>query len=865
MPIETPTSIRDAYGQFEDWLKKQPYWLQDAAWQIYHGIEIDDVMIDSYVDMCIEEAGQKSCLYQYKYLSPQEAEVPSDGTAMSIISLTDISGVNALAPDARLDFSENGVTVVYGLNGAGKSGFMRIFKYLSGTPYEEPILPNAFSNSDIDDKSCKFQISQDGEVKEIICDLSERKETPLQNCDVFDTRISSRYISGPNVASYQPFIFSVLSELSKIADRIGKRIDMLSQSISEREVEIPTSYSECEEMKWIKELSFESAVPERYLSWTSDQDKKLIELPKSLDTENIQQRIQLLSSQQKAIEPVLNDLRSALAEIDRDAVEEKYQTLYDMESKLQIAQKLFSETADEYDKISVNVRDWKSLWAIAKRYYENYMFKTEGLHFGEDNSICPLCHQKITGDNFLRFKNVNDYVNGTCSDNYRAAEQAIKQLIDQIAVRKYSQDQIRNILSGIIDDDDIRNIESLYCKFAELKAVDKVEDAHALLNSIDPSSEVKVLAAAYNIVADEIQKLRISLQSEEQESKRNQLLSLQCHKWVFDNRSRIEGVIRNLSQLNTYEAAKRLTATNKITMEANSLANALITNAYINRFKREMEALAPGIKVHLERVPSKKGNSPFKISLDSENGNAYKPEDILSEGEQRIVALAEFFADATGRNQKTPIIIDDPISSLDYNFEDNATKRIVELAATRQVIVFTHRISLVVGIEDRCKAKGIPEKQYFIRSGYRGKGIPDLEGAYHGNVKSNLNSLVQKIAETKKKDQDTDEFSDAVGKICQQFRICVERSVEDELLFGMVKRFRRGIQTQNKTAKLAYIDADDCKMIDDMMTKYSAMEHSQPDETPPYYYPIDEIDADIKVFIGWLDGYRKKTNPKDRK
>ena len=27
----------EAYAQFESWLGAQPYWLQDAAWRIYHG------------------------------------------------------------------------------------------------------------------------------------------------------------------------------------------------------------------------------------------------------------------------------------------------------------------------------------------------------------------------------------------------------------------------------------------------------------------------------------------------------------------------------------------------------------------------------------------------------------------------------------------------------------------------------------------------------------------------------------------------------------------------------------------------------------------------------------------------------------
>ena len=33
-------------------------------------------------------------------------------------------------------------------------------------------------------------------------------------------------------------------------------------------------------------------------------------------------------------------------------------------------------------------------------------------------------------------------------------------------------------------------------------------------------------------------------------------------------------------------------------------------------------------------------------------------------------------------------------------------------------------------------------------------------------------------------DVDSAEYNDCIGRVCQQFRICVERSVEDVLLFG---------------------------------------------------------------------------------
>lgn len=107
-------------------------------------------------------------------------------------------------------------------------------------------------------------------------------------------------------------------------------------------------------------------------------------------------------------------------------------------------------------------------------------------------------------------------------------------------------------------------------------------------------------------------------------------------------------------------------------------------------------------------------------------------------------------------------------------------------------------------------------------------------------------------------DVDSAEYRDCIGRICQQFRICVERSVEDELLLGIVRRFHRNIRTNNMVMKLAAIEEKDCKIVDDMMTKYSFIEHSQPSDTYFLQYSIDEIEADIQIFIDWISEYKKK-------
>ena len=184
----------EAYAQFGKWLIEQPYWLQDAAWRIYSGKEIDDAQIKLYAEMCVAQA--KGETPSYNHLNSNEIFQQKGNRKVSVLSISDVCGVNALADNVGLDFAENGVTVVYGLNGAGKSGFMRVFKELSGCPYREPIQPNVFKKNGAKSPSCKVVVAQDGTQVEKTYDLSVKQENSvLAVCDVFDTRISNQYIS----------------------------------------------------------------------------------------------------------------------------------------------------------------------------------------------------------------------------------------------------------------------------------------------------------------------------------------------------------------------------------------------------------------------------------------------------------------------------------------------------------------------------------------------------------------------------------------------------------------------------------------------------------------------------------------------
>ena len=843
--------LPDVYTQFDAWLVAQPFWLQDAAYQIYHGIEIDDARISSYIDMCVSQVKKKP--FEYKRLSNAEVKAPKRASQISVLWLSNIVGVNALSPEAILEFSSEGVTVVYGLNGTGKSGFMRIFKQLSASPFEEAIRPNVFAKNAGCKPSCLFIIKEGNAERSIVCDLSTNsKDTPLSNCDIFDTQISNEYITKNNNVSYQPFVFSVLTTLANVAGRITKHIDRRIESIPCESILIPKDFVNCTEIDWLTNLSASTVFPVQYSSWTSTQEKSLEETKKHLDTERVASELRLCKTQLLTISSVFEDLSAANSAIHDPKLSIAYKSFSDAKRRLSIAEKLFSETADSYDKVSVNASDWKDLWRAARSYFESILKKGIEDQFGKEGTICPLCHQEICGTIAKRFQSVDEYINGTCSDDYHEAIELLQTFLRSISSREYTAEQIKNRLVDHLDDVGISVVVNAYSAIENSSLSTDIDVSYAQMSKIDVSKAIEVLLDKKSKLKKQIDTLESVLKDDQRIALQEQCRHLTCHKWIFDNKVSIEAAINQLRKREELENAKQYLTTNKITIEANFLADRLITDAYIARFTSELRRLAPRIRVKLEKAPSQKGSTPYRVTIDTDSGIKCKPEEVLSEGEQRIVALSAFFADATGRIEQTPIVIDDPISSLDINYETAATQRIVELATNRQVIVFTHRISMLVGIEEACKKQGVQLKENYIRSASSGKGVPDLEEVYHGNLKNCLNGILARLAEIKELDADSPEYIAAVGRQCQQFRICIERSVEDVLLQNMVRRFDRRIMTQGIVKKISKITAEDCILIDDMMTKYSFIEHSQPADSPPIEIDIGELCQDIEKMKQWI-------------
>lgn len=102
-------------------------------------------------------------------------------------------------------------------------------------------------------------------------------------------------------------------------------------------------------------------------------------------------------------------------------------------------------------------------------------------------------------------------------------------------------------------------------------------------------------------------------------------------------------------------------------------------------FKEELKRLTNrSLHVEILSVNFEEKHPSFTVQLDK----PYHVDEILSEGERKCVSLALLFAEVKLREDVNPIVLDDPVNSLDNEIIQRFVNRLLELP--NQIIVFTH-------------------------------------------------------------------------------------------------------------------------------------------------------------------------------
>lgn len=729
----------------------------------------------------------------------------SNETTDSEIRLTKLihkSGVNALKENQTIKFS-NDVTILYGMNGAGKSSYFKVLNEIVGGNQKKEILPNIYNETS---KPIEIELSfepQNGQNQTINWDGSNRSLNLLNKCKVFDTSYLEGLLATRKADStlIQPLGLNLFTYLVGVIDDFKdkvnnkadkKRLEKPILELKHLSDDIKTSFESHQVSSSIK-----SQVEKLYTF--SDEDSVKLKTKqgelKNLKQINIQDKIRLKKNDKDELESVKSHIDNAVKKISGalTRTQNSIKTYTESKEANMLAKKQFEILSNIPAN---NTEEWKEFIKAGEKY-------TSKLDSAE--KVCAYCRQPLAEDNSINLvQSYGNFLKDESEQKLNGAIQnleSLKQELNGISVKLKIKENIEAILkeTKIADSDETLNklIDNIISNLEKGK--------EELISAIDSKSskDLEIEFKDKDIVNLKLSAIIESLQAEivkfenDNKDKNTQIEKLEKEiKGFLENESisqqkenfekwfSIDSVEKGLIQ-----KAKKINTT-KVSNLSKTAHNDLLTETLKTNFTNELTGLGFNkLEVKLENAKGQKGTSNTKLTLT-------KNKDIkavLSEGEQKAVALALFIAEAKIQKSINPIILDDPVNSLDHKIAGNFAERLLQLE--NQIILFNHNRLFLESFETS-KANHICKTIDSACNNSRGKHIRiylvNNEGKNSKGVLTNfkLNKASNHIRDAKRL-LNSSPFEDGL-KVASLLRKAVECTIDEKV-------FNNQVPTKNRT------------------------------------------------------------------
>lgn len=792
------------------------------------------------------------------------AQVKSS-THVELLAIKNMRFVNAIAENQHLPFSSSGLTVIYGDNGSGKSGYSRVFKRACRARDQiEAIYPNAALPTEKTGKAVAvFEINIDGEQQEVHWIDGQAAPEALSSFAIFDSRCARAYLDKEDDFSYVPYGLDVFEGLAKLCKQIKSMIDTESaQSAPDLSAFIPL-HGETAVGKLISGLSARTTPDQINALATLSQEEitQHVVLGKSLKENNPKQKAAQLRLQARRVATIVGNANQKSALVDQ-AVVAKLRRLADSYRTAQSAAALAAKKFEKGESLlpGTGGEAWRELFDAARKFaVESHPDKTFP-DLGAGTS-CPLCQEPLA-EGASRLQRFEDFIK---EDAEKSSQQR------RLALYAEYKPFIECNLSLNIDDVTYSEIEGLDPKLAsELRIFEqslmvRQEAIKAAVIShewegtdqalVNPSPQFQVLAKKLNAEAETLEKA----------SDEKARASVQKQFDEYDARVRLnqvkDSVILAVERLKHQTKLKQcLLAVNTtaISRKASELAEKVVSQELAESLNREFKLLGVG-SLHVSlKSRSDRGKALHKLKLELPQSR--NPAEILSEGEQRAIAIGSFLAEIGLSGGKGGIVFDDPVSSLDHRRRERVAKRLASEASQRQVIIFTHDIYFLCLLAEEAKLAAIPIITQSLTRRAEGFGVADpelpFEGKSTGKRIKALRAQHQTIAKLHK-DGEEQEHQRQTVEAYFRLRMAWERAVEEVLLREVILRFRKGVETQRLAGVV--VEDGDYAQVYAGMSKCSNCAHDKALQGGIAVPDPEELLADITELDTWRENIEKRS------
>lgn len=785
---------------------------------------------------------------------------------LHIKRIKDVVGVNAISTDKPLEFKSSSLSIVYGDNGAGKSGYIRLLKQVCGARKVSNIAANVFESSK-KGASATIDFEDNGKSATVSFSASQGIVEELRCVEVFDADCARVYVTDQNEVAFEPPVLSLFTDLVAISDRFAGDLENEISALPSQKPILPIEFAETPQGKWYSQISHKTtkADLDKVNTWTQEQQTELETIGKQLAVKDPEKEAKALRTEAVKLSEFTSRLLLMLNAVSVEAAQRHTRIVAEAKTKVEAAEIAAKNAFSTAPLDGVGSAVWNELWSSARKYSVEAAYTNSDFPNISAGAQCVLCHQDLSEEAKTRLASFEDFVKGDLKaaadkalEKAKSATNALKELKTAALI---VQD---GTAAGIRDEEDEKQLgkwaKAITLRIQHLINTADVEPLPLLPNPDD----IAFIQQKITALQESAKKFDTQVNKEKRAELETKELRLRARRWLYEQRFAVTAEVTRSEKVELLKKAKSLVNTRGLTTKKDELADTAISEAFIGRFNSEIKSLtAHKVPVKLVKTKSSKGRVWHQIQIDGASSSVAAA-DVLSDGEFRAVSLAAFFADADSRTSPAPLVFDDPISSLDQGYENAIARRIVQKSKTQQVIVFTHRLSLLALLESFAGEEGVTHSVNAIGPEGKKRGVPRDAPMFTQNTKTALNTLCdQRIANAKRRlaAEGWDGYEIEANAICRDARATLERVVERDLLAEVVRRFHPEIQTKGKLMKLAKIEVSDCEFIDVMMSYFSKFIHSQSDETPTPPPDAEELQSSLIKLRDWRNNFDVRPIP----
>lgn len=799
-----------------------PYWSKYLADIILKGNAVSKSDIDLAYQYLLEELGIKHPTNKPVITIHCKSQSDSEyGKDTLFTKLEGVEGVNALCENQIIEFSP-GLTIIYGGNGSGKSGYVRLLKKAFYSKAPENILPDVNLSSGHKRTSAKFTfLSADAETQLVY--PNDNDNSVFKQYAVFDRRCAKFHLDNKNEFEFCPAglsFFSKFTESIKIVEsklsfeitnksKGFKMNDLLSLFDGESDIKRLIQNTPHGNINVLKNkitfLDSDKVANEEV-------EKKYDEL--LLATRDKDQEIRKLASMKPLLTRVKRDVERVNSYLTNEysakikAIINKYK---DADSSVQ------KEGIENFatNKIQgVGSAEWRN-FIIAAEKFAKIQNLTNINEYPKDNNSCLFCQQPLSDDANNLIKKYWSYVKSVAERTMKECQNQlnlIKSDIEKIQFDLFPKD---NILSIWLEKNYPKIMISTKRKLREQKA--QIDNIISDVNKrvINERAELITSVACFDEIIVQIDK-NIGQFSRNEQS--NELDKLQRRKTALSHKKKFNTHLPKFEEyaMNNQWVAKAqkiswMGIKRKITDMEKHLRKKYFNEQYIYLFNKECDEL--------------KGNFDITINHTGAGGTSYRglslkgqtPSVVLSEGEQKVIAIADFLAEMKFSEINKGIIFDDPVTSLDQDRKEDIALRLAKESIDRQVIIFTHDLVFVSHLIAFSEEYNSESLCHWIENRNGNVGQIWLKNApcYEKNYR-NANYVRENFYAKAKKDECPPEKREYLIKSgFSALRTCYEVLVINGLFKNVVQRYNERVSVDSLNS--VYFNQE---IIDELMDGY---------------------------------------------